>query len=118
MLSEGPLGLTWPSPSIPGEDTFTAMKAALDAGCNYWNGGEFYGSPDNNSLALLKRYYENHPDDASKVLLNVKGCIAWGCVPTLRSSIENSVRMLGLRGRIDHFEPARKDPNVEIEVSI
>lgn len=26
--------------------------------------------------------------------------------------------MLGPRGRIDHFEPARKDPNVEIEVTI
>ena len=56
------------------------MRVALAKGCNFWNGSEFYGPPNHNSLTLLKKYYEKYPEDADKVLLNIKG----GTLPILR----------------------------------
>jgi hypothetical protein len=38
------------------------MGAALAANCNLWNGGEFYGTPENNSLTLLNKYYAKYPE--------------------------------------------------------
>jgi pyridoxine 4-dehydrogenase len=49
------------------------MRAALAANCNLWNGGELYGTPDNNSQTLLKKYYAKYPEDADKIVLNIKG---------------------------------------------
>lgn len=72
---------------------------------------------------MLKRYYEKYPEDADKVLLNIKGCMLPGLIPDsspegVRASIENSVRMIGGKGRIHQFEAARKDPKVDIEVTM
>jgi pyridoxine 4-dehydrogenase len=101
------------------------IKAALETGCNFLNGGEFYGPPDNNSLTLLKAYYDKYPEDQDKFLLNVKGCIkvtpaihADSSPEYVKTSVENSVRSIGGKGRIDQFEPARKDPNVDIETTV
>lgn len=49
------------------------MRAALAQGCNFWNGGEFYGTPELNSLTLLKNYFTKYPEDADKVVLSIKG---------------------------------------------
>ena len=49
------------------------MHAALKAGSNLWNGGTFYGAPDNNSLVLLREYFEQYPEDATKVVIHIKG---------------------------------------------
>ncbi|KAK4165710.1 pyridoxal reductase [Cladorrhinum sp. PSN259] len=122
-IGYGLMGLTWRPTPIPDEEAFAAIKAALDAGCNYFNGGEFYGPPDNNSLTLLKKYYEKYPEDEAKVLLNIKGCIAPGLVPDssregVQNSIDTSVRLIGGKGRIHQFEPARKDQKVEIEDAV
>jgi pyridoxine 4-dehydrogenase len=38
-----------------------------------WNGGEFYGPPDYNSLVLLEQYLKKYPEDADKIFLNIKG---------------------------------------------
>ncbi|KAK3953097.1 NADP-dependent oxidoreductase domain-containing protein [Pseudoneurospora amorphoporcata] len=119
----GLMGLTWRASKLSDNEIFPVIKAALDAGCNYFNGGEFYGLPDHNSLTVLKRYYEKYPEDVDKILLNVKGCMLPGLLADsspegVRASIENSVRMIGGKGRIDQFEAARKDPKVDIEVTM
>ncbi len=105
------------------EEAFAVIKAALESGCNYMNGGEFYGPPDNNSLTLLNKYYEKYPEDQDKIVLNIKGCVGEHFKPDgspagVKKSVENSVRLVGGKGRIDQFEPARKDPTVDIETTI
>ncbi|KAK0618126.1 NADP-dependent oxidoreductase domain-containing protein [Bombardia bombarda] len=119
----GLMGLTWRPTKLSDDEIFSVIKAALAAGCNYLNGGEFYGLLDYNSLTILNKYYERYPEDVDKILLNVKGCIgenfSVNCLPDgVRASVENSVCLIGGKGRIDQFEPARKDPKVEIETTI
>ncbi|OCL03361.1 Aldo/keto reductase [Glonium stellatum] len=115
--------LTWRSEPPPEEQAFAAMRAALTAGCNFWNGGEFYGTPEHNSLTLLKKYYEKYPEDADKVVLNIKGATRPGLKPDgspeyVRISVDNCLEMLGGRGKIHMFECARKDPNVPLEQTL
>jgi pyridoxine 4-dehydrogenase len=100
------------------------MKAALDSGNNYWNGGELYGGPDSNSLTLLRRYFDKYPDDADKVVINIKGCVdpltyvLDASAEGVKKSIENCLNLLGPKGKISQFESARKDPTVEIEETV
>jgi pyridoxine 4-dehydrogenase len=98
------------------------MKTALDGGANLWNGGEFYGTAENNSLTLLNKYFTKFPEDAEKVVLNVKGAhVNWmpDCSEeSIRRSVDNCIRMLGGKKSIDVFECARVDPNVPIEQTI
>jgi pyridoxine 4-dehydrogenase len=116
-------GLTW-RPTIPSEEqAFAAMRAALAANCNLWNGGEFYGTPENNSLTLLKKYYAKYPEDADKVVLNIKGATRPNLQPDgspefIKTSVNHCLEMLGGRGRIDMFECARRDPNVPLEQTL
>ncbi|KAK4033124.1 NADP-dependent oxidoreductase domain-containing protein [Parachaetomium inaequale] len=119
----GLMGLTHPPGRLTDEEGFAAIKAALAAGCNYMNGGEFYGTPEVNSLTLLNKYYQKYPEDRDKIVLNVKGCIFENMRPdgspaAVKTSVENSVRMIGGKGRIDQFEPARKDAAVDIETTV
>ena len=74
-------------------------------------------------MTLLKKYYEKYPEDAEKVVLNVKG----GLLPDLqpdgspnfvRKSVENCLEMMGKRGKIDMFECARRDPKVSLEQTL
>ncbi len=124
LISLHGVGLTWGRVKpLAEEDAFAALKAALETGCNYWDGGELYGTPESNSLTLLNKYFERYPDDAAKVVLNIKGCSFAGFRPDsspagVKASIENCVRLLGPNGRIDQFEAARRDPNVPIEVTM
>ena len=88
----GLMGLTWRATPCPQEQAFEAMRAAVKNGCtlanslslssnpltlvtsgNVWNGAEFYGSPDYNSLVLLERYLEKYPRDADNVIISIKG---------------------------------------------
>ena len=66
-------GLTWRQSPPPQEQSFKAMKAALECGANFWNGGELYGPPERNSLHLLNEYFTKYPEDASKVVISIKG---------------------------------------------
>jgi pyridoxine 4-dehydrogenase len=96
------------------------MHAALESGCNFWNGGHFYGPPERNSLTLLRKYYEKYPEDAAKVVLNIKGGLRPDLTPDgspafLRESIEDCLAMLGPRGKIDMFECARRDHHTKLE---
>lgn len=115
-------GLTWHNGATSDEQAFSAMRASLKSGCNYWNGGVFYGPPETNSLALLSRYYAKYPEDAEKVVLNIKGAIE-GMTPNsspafLRSEIETCLKTLGGKGKIDHYECARRDPNVPLKETL
>lgn len=113
-------GLTTRHDPLDDEIAFAAIKAAIESGCNYFNGGEFYGPPDRNSLTLLRSYFEKYPKDASKIVLNIKGGLAPSFTPDgtkegIARSIDHVLSMLGPLGHVDQFEPARKDPNVDYE---
>lgn len=101
------------------DQIFAAIKAAIDSGCNYLNGGEFYGTPAHNSLTILRKYFEKYPEDATKVVINIKGAAAADRSPDgskegVTASIENCLKTIGPVG-IDQFEAARKDLNHDYE---
>ena len=100
------------------------MKAALESGSNFWNGGELYGTPAANSLHLLHDYFTRYPEDADKVVLSIKGAFEPGTYrPTgdkagVTRSIEECLKILDGKKKIDIFECGRVDPNVPIEETI
>jgi pyridoxine 4-dehydrogenase len=81
----------------------------LDQGANLWNGGLHYGTPDSNSTHLLRYYFEKYPEDAKKVVINIKGAFTHDVGPTgsrdaIRASVEAALRGLGGAKSIDIFE--------------
>ena len=100
------------------------MRAALAAGANLWNGGEFYGPPQSNSLHLLNAYFTKYPEDADKVVLSIKGGFVPGSfIPSgdkagIKRSVENCLKILDGKKKIDIFECGRVDPNVPIEETV
>ena len=113
----GLMGLTWKAKPPSEEESFATMRAAIKKGSTCWNGGEFYGPTEANSLVLLNKYFEKYPEDADKVTLNIKG----GANPTThqvdaspentRRSLDDCIAQLGTRKKIDMFEFGRRDPN-------
>jgi len=99
------------------------MRASLEAGCNFWNGGEFYGTPEYNSLTLLEKYFTKYPEDADKVVLSIKGAIGPGLVPdsspeNVRRSIDQCLKLLNGKKSIDMFECARVDKTTPLETTL
>ncbi|CAN9091215.1 unnamed protein product [Alternaria alternata] len=92
-----------PFPQFEREHQTSLLKKALDQGANLWNGGLHYGTPESNSVHLLRYYFEKYPQDAEKVVLNIK---------------EQALKGLGGAKAIDIFEMARVDPRTPIETSI
>ncbi|KAK9335930.1 NADP-dependent oxidoreductase domain-containing protein [Lipomyces starkeyi] len=90
---------------------------------NFWNGGEFYGPPDYNSLVLLERYFEKYPEDADKVVISIKGGAnpkthqTDGSPENTRRTLDDSLAQLKGRKKIDLFEFGRRDPAVPMEVT-
>ena len=85
--------------------------------------GIHYGTPQANSLHLLKHYFGKYPEDANKVVLSIKGAYDIKTGPDgspegIRASVEEAVKVLGGTKTIDIFECARGDPNVPIETSV
>lgn len=122
-----PKGLSW-RPDPPSDDVaIAAMKAALDAGANFWNGGEFYGPPGANSMTILNKYFAKYPQDADKVVLSIKGVVGDpasgvhrpdGSAAEVRRSIDNTLSQLGDHKRkIDVFEAARRDKDTPLSVT-
>lgn len=100
------------------DEVIETIKTAVDCGCNYLNGGQFYGTPESNSLTSMRKYLDRYPEDAGRIVLNVKGAFNFPSGPTgsrdgVSGSIDACLEQLGPVGRIDQFEPARKDPNVD-----
>lgn len=124
----GLMGLTLRATPLPQEQAFAAMKAALDAGANNWNGGEIYGVPEANSLQLLNAYFTKYPEDADKVVLSIKGGCEVGGIPkgahpngtpeNIKRSIDECLKVLDGKKFLNLFEAARVDPNVPIETTV
>lgn len=98
------------------------MRSALKAGANFWNGGEFYGPPEANSLQLLEKYFTRYPEDADKVILSIKGGIKNmrpdGSPEGIRASVDNCLKLLNGKKKIDIFECARVDKTTPIDVTL
>ena len=99
------------------------MKTALSHGANFWNGGEFYGTPSYNSMTILRQYFTENPSDADKVVLSIKGGLTAQMQPDgskegVRRSVDTVLEQLGGTKFLDLFECARVDPNTPIETTI
>ena len=100
------------------------MRASLDQDANFWNGGEIYGTSEYNSLHLLHDYFCQYPSDAKKVVLSIKGGLAVGEMRpdgserNVRRSIDECLKVLDGKKKLDIFECARVDPKTPIEVTI
>lgn len=114
-IGYGLMGLTWyPTTQSTDDEKIAVMKAALEAGATAWNGGVFYGTPENNSLTLMNKYFTKYPEDVKRVKsINIKG----GMRPPFtldnspeytRESVENSIALLGGKARINLWEMARR----------
>ncbi|CAP69339.1 uncharacterized protein PODANS_1_10030 [Podospora anserina S mat+] len=119
----GLMGLTWRPQPATNQEAIAAIREAVLNNMTYLNGGEFYGPPTHNSLTLLKAYYAQYPQDKDKILLNIKGCITPSfevdsSPAGVAESVARSVEQIGGKGLIDQFEPARRDPKVEIEDTV
>lgn len=83
-----------------------------------------YGTPERNSCHLLNEYFTKYPEDASKVVLSIKGGLKKGEMApdgsekNIRRSIDDCLKALDGKKSIDVFECARVDPNTPIEVTI
>ena len=143
----GLMGLTWRATPPPQEQAFEAMRAAVKYGSTSlivitrpspfpllelanpftlgtcWNGGEFYGPPDYNSLVLLERYFEKYPEDADKIIISIKGGLnnethqVDGSPKNTRRTLDDSIAQLKGRKKLDLFEFGRRDPNVPMETT-
>ncbi|TVY39273.1 Pyridoxal reductase [Lachnellula occidentalis] len=118
----GLMGLTWRANPQPIEESFKAMKAAIEVGNIFWNAGEFYGTPEYNSLHVLNQYFTKYPEDASKIVLSIKGGLKNmhpdGSPEGIKRSVENCLKLLDGKKSIDIFEPARVDKNTPIETTL
>lgn len=123
-IGYGLMGLTWRPEPQPAEESFKAMSTALAQGANFWNGGELYGTPQRHSCHLLNEYFTEHPEDADKIVLSIKGGTLPGQLApdgsreNVRRSVEDCLKILDGKKSIDIFECARVDPKTPVEVSI
>ena len=98
------------------------MKAAVSTGCTLWNGGEFYGTETTNSMTLMRRYFAEHPADADKVVVCIKGGVDLssgkprpdGSAVMVRRSMDNILAQLDGTKKVDLFECARRDPETPL----
>lgn len=108
----------------PKAEAFAALDAALATGANFWNGGQFYGTPEYNSLHLLRDYFAENPDAADRIVLSIKGGMTSDRIPDgseefVRQSVENCLKVLPPSvKKIDIFQCARVDPNTPIETTM
>lgn len=100
------------------------MRAALSTGANNWNGGEFYGTSEYNSLHLLNQYFTEYPEDADKVVISIKGGIdpktgeMDGTKAGVQRTIDNCLEVLDGKKFLDLFEFGRVDMSVPLEETV
>ncbi|KAJ5243133.1 uncharacterized protein N7469_001460 [Penicillium citrinum] len=120
----GTMRMTWVAEPPRQEACFETLNKTLELGANFWNGGELYGTPDYNSLHLLNKYFTQYPENAQKVVLSIKGGLKVGqLVPdgseeNIRRSVDNCLRLLDGKKKIDIFECARQDPKFPVEHTV
>lgn len=117
-------GFTWRPNPMPVEEAIAAMKTAVETGCNLWSGAEFYGTPEYNSMTLLRAYFTKNPEDADKVVLSMKGAMdltthaSDGSPEGIRRSMDNMIAQLGGTKKIDLFSVSRRDNNTSLQITI
>ncbi|KAL7785499.1 NADP-dependent oxidoreductase domain-containing protein [Trichoderma ceciliae] len=122
-IGYGLMGLTWRAEPPPLEQALAAMKAAVENGLTMWNGGEFYGTPEYNSMTIIKHYFSKYPEDAEKVILVMKGGIDLkafkpdGSPQGVRRSLDNILAQLDGKKKVDAFCCARRDPAYPLDVT-
>ena len=100
------------------------MNAALESGANFWNGGQFYGTEENNSLHLLREYFTKFPKAADRVVLSIKGGLDANRIPNgtpefVRESVDGCLKILPPNiKKIDIFQCARVDPKTPVETTM
>jgi aryl-alcohol dehydrogenase-like predicted oxidoreductase len=73
------------------------------------------------NLDLLARFFDKYPEYTSKAFLSVKGGVSLENLQSdlspeaLRRSVDNVLKHLDGKKRLDLFQPARMDPKVPIE---
>lgn len=113
--------MTWQAQLPSQEVCFETLNKSLELGANFWNGGELYGTPEYNSLHLLNEYFTQYPENADKVVLSIKGGLKPGqLVPdgseaNIRRSVDESLRLLDGKKKLDIFELARQDSAFPVE---
>lgn len=116
--------MTWNAQPPSHEVCFETLNTTLELGANFWNGGELYGTPEYNSLHLLNKYFAKYPENADKVVLSVKGGLKKGeLVPdgseeNIRRSVDECLRLLDGKKKLDIFECARQDSAFPVEQTI
>jgi aryl-alcohol dehydrogenase-like predicted oxidoreductase len=121
-LALGCMGMSGMYGPADEKESVATIHAALDAGVNLLDTGDFYGMGHNE--LLLRRALEGRGDRA---LLSVKfGALrapggGWGGVDTRPAAVRNflaySLVRLGVE-RVDVYRPARLDPSVPIEETV
>ncbi|KAF1915029.1 NADP-dependent oxidoreductase domain-containing protein [Ampelomyces quisqualis] len=120
----GLMGLTWRETPPSQKQSLEAMRTAVKLGATNWNGGEFYGTPQRNSLHLLNEYFTKYPEDAEKIVLSIKGGLVPGQMKVdgskagIQRSIDECLRLLDGKKSLDLFETGRVDLEVPIEDTI
>ncbi|KAI0541763.1 NADP-dependent oxidoreductase domain-containing protein [Xylaria digitata] len=121
----GLMGMTWRPTHTPDEQAFATMKKAIADGATFWSSGDYYGMPDPSAgLALLGRYFNQYPEDASRVTLLIKGCVDFQTLgpknkpEEILASYEACVKVIGPNKKIDIFGPARHDPSIPLEETL
>ncbi|KAM0462297.1 hypothetical protein ACHAPV_003771 [Trichoderma viride] len=122
-IGYGLMGFTWRPEPPPLDQAIAALKTALNNGMTLWNGAEFYGPPNYNSMTLLKAYFTKYPEDADKVTLIIKGGVDLktlkpdGSPENVRQSLDNIISQLGGTKKLDLFSCSRRDPNTPLDVT-
>ena len=100
---------------------FEAMKAAIHAGATFWNSGAYYGFGKQGellNLELVARFFTKYPELSDKVFLSVKGGFDLstyspnGSEAFLRKDIDQILKALDGKKRLDLFEMGRVDKNM------
>lgn len=103
------------------EDAIAALKTAAESGATLWNGADFYGTPEYNSMTLLKHYFTKYPEDADKITIVIKGgcdlatLTPQGSPDQIRKSIDSILEQLGGKKKLDIFGLGRRDPKTSLE---
>ncbi|KAL7950616.1 Aldo/keto reductase [Trichoderma barbatum] len=122
-IGYGLMGFTWRPERPPLDQAIAALKAAVENGMTLWNGAEFYGTPEWNSMTLLRHYFTKYPEDAEKVTLIIKGGMDLttrkldGSPEGIRRSLDNIINQLGGTKKLDLYSCTRRDPNTPLEVT-
>lgn len=116
--------MTWQVQPPAEQVCFETLNKSLELGANFWNGGELYGTPEYNSLHLLNKYFTKYPEKADKVVLSIKGGLKPGMLvadsseANIRRSVDECLRVLDGKKKIDIFECARQEDKFPIEHTV